>query len=89
MHTQKNNRAHALSCSQALPVLVLRETERHQRYLEHRMQRLRREARRLIARDPERDRRFRLMLTCVVRDVSRENLCVRAGPEKNGRGDWI
>ena len=63
MHTQENNRAHALSCSQALPALVLRETERHQRYLEHRMKQLRREARCLIARDPELDRRFRLMLT--------------------------
>lgn len=63
MHTQENNRAHAVSCSQALPALVLRESERHQRYLEHRMKQLRREARRLIARDPELDRRFRLMLT--------------------------
>jgi transposase len=63
MHTQEKNRAHALSSSQALPALVLRERERHQRYLEHRMKQLRREALRLIARDPELDRRFRRMLT--------------------------
>jgi transposase len=63
MHTQQNNRAHALGSSQALPALVLRERQRHQRYLEHRMKQLRREARRLIARDPELDRRYRLMLT--------------------------
>jgi transposase len=54
---------HALGSSQALPALVLRERQRHQRYLEHRMKQLRREARRLIARDPELDRRYRLMLT--------------------------
>lgn len=63
MHTQENNRAHALGSSQALPALVLRERQRHQRYLEHRMKQLRREARRLIARDPELERRYRLMLT--------------------------
>jgi hypothetical protein len=53
MLTQEKNRAHALGSSQALPPLVLRERERHQRYLEHRMKQLRREARRLIARDSE------------------------------------
>jgi len=63
MHTQENNRAHALGSSQALPTLVLRERQRHQRYLENRMQQLRREARRLIARDAELERRYRLMLT--------------------------
>ena len=63
MHTQESNRAHALGSSQALPALVLRERQRHQRYLENRMKQLRREARRLIARDTELDRRFRLMLT--------------------------
>jgi len=63
MHTQENNRAHALGSSQALPALVLRERQRHQRYLENRMKQLRREARRLIARDAELDRRYRLMLT--------------------------
>jgi hypothetical protein len=63
MHTQDNNRAHALASSQALPRLVLRERQRHQRYLENRMKQLRREARRLIARDTELDRRYQLMLT--------------------------
>jgi transposase len=63
MHTQENNRAHALGSSQALPVLVLRERQRHKRYLEMRMKQLRREARRLIARNPDLDRRYRLMLT--------------------------
>jgi transposase len=37
--------------------------QRHQKYLEQRMTRLRREALRLIAGDSELDRRFRLMLT--------------------------
>jgi transposase len=63
MHTQENNRAHALRSSQALPALVLRERQRHLRYLEKRMKQLRREARRLIARNPELDRRYQLMLT--------------------------
>lgn len=63
MHTQESNRAHALCNSEALPALVLRERQRHQRYLENRMKRLRGEARRLIARDAELDRRYRLMLT--------------------------
>ena len=49
--------------SQALPAMVIQEMQRHQRYLEHRMERLRREALRLIARDRELNRRFRLMLT--------------------------
>ena len=63
MHTQEKNREHALASSQALPAMVIQEMRRHQRYLEHRMERLRREALRLIARDRELDRRFRLMLT--------------------------
>jgi transposase len=63
MHTQEKNREHALATSRALPVMVIQEMRRHQRYLEHRMERLRREALRLIARDRELDRRFRLMLT--------------------------
>ena len=63
MHTQEKNREHALKASQALPSLVIREMQRHQRYLENRMEQLRREARRLIAKDPELDRRFRLMVT--------------------------
>ena len=63
IHTQQNNRAHASAASQALPVLVVKEMQRHQKYLEQRMSRLRREALRLIAGDSELDRRFRLMQT--------------------------
>lgn len=63
MHTQEKNREHALKASRALPCLVIREMRRHQRYLEHRMEQLRREARRLITKDSELDRRFRLMVT--------------------------
>jgi transposase len=63
LHTQQNNRAQAAAASQALPVLVVKEMQRHQKYLEQRMTRLRREALRLIADDPELDRRFHLMLT--------------------------
>ena len=63
IHTQQNNRAQASAASQALPVLVVKEMQRHQKYLEQRMTRLRREALRLIAGDSELDRRFRLMLT--------------------------
>src|SRR5207237_9780177 len=62
MHTQEKNREHALASSQALPAVVIQEMRRHQRYLEHRRERLRRQALRLIARDCELDRRFRLML---------------------------
>ena len=55
MHTQEKNREHALASSQALPVMVIQEMQRHQGYLEHRMERLRREALRLVARDRELD----------------------------------
>jgi transposase len=63
INTQERNRELASVASQALPRLVVSEMQRHQKYLEHRMARLRREALRLIARDAELDRRFRLMLT--------------------------
>jgi transposase len=65
IHTQQNNRAHAAAASQALPALVVKEMQHHQKYLEQRMTRLRRQALRLIAKDPELDRRFRLMLTAT------------------------
>ncbi len=65
IHTQQNNRAHAAAASQALPALVVKEMQHHQKYLEQRMTRLRRQALRLIAEDPELDRRFRLMLTAT------------------------
>ena len=63
IHTQQNNRAHAAAASQALPALVVKEMQHHQRYLQQRMTRLRRQALRLITQDPELDRRFRLMVT--------------------------
>jgi transposase len=47
MLTQEKNREHALVSSQALPAIVIQEMQRHQHYLEHRMERLRREALRL------------------------------------------
>ena len=37
IHTQQNNRALAAAASQALPHLVVREMQRHQKYLEQRM----------------------------------------------------
>jgi transposase len=63
MQTQEKNRQHALTISRALPALLIRERQKHQRYLQLRITRLRQEALRLIARDPELDRRFRVMLT--------------------------
>jgi transposase len=65
IHTQQNNRAHAAAASHALPGLVVKEMQRHQKYLEQRMTRLRREALRLVTGDFELDRRFRLMLTAT------------------------
>jgi transposase len=61
--TQEKNRQHSLQASRALPTFVIRELQRHLDYLQVRITRLRREALRLIARDPELDRRFRLLLT--------------------------
>src|ERR1700757_3741417 len=61
--TQEKNRQHSLQASQALSTFVIRELQRHLEYLQLRITRLRREALRLITRDPELDQRFRLMLT--------------------------
>ena len=63
MQTQEKNRQHSLLASDALPALLIRELEQHLRYLKLRITRLRREALRLIARNPELNRRFHLMLT--------------------------
>ena len=63
MQTQEKNRQHSLLASRALPALVIRELEQHLRYLQLRITRLRREALRRIARHPELNRRFHLMLT--------------------------
>ena len=65
IHTQQNNRAHAAAASHALPALVVKEMQHHQKHLEQRMTRLRRQALHLVAEDPELDRRFRLMLTAI------------------------
>jgi transposase len=61
--TQEKNRQHSLRASQALSPFLIRELQRHLDYLQFRIARLRREALRIIACDPELDRRFRLMLT--------------------------
>jgi transposase len=63
MQTQEKNRQHSLLASRALPALVIRELEQHLRFLKLRITRLRREALRLIARHPELNRRFHLMVT--------------------------
>ena len=63
MQTQEKNRQHALRASRALPAVVIRELEQHLRYLKLRITRLRRAALRLIARHPELNRCFHLMLT--------------------------
>ncbi len=61
--TQEKARQHAAEASLALPRLVATEMKRHQRYLEQRIERLRREAVRIIGTDTELVRRFRLLQT--------------------------
>ena len=63
MLVQERARQHAAEASTALPRLVANELKRHQRYLEQRIQRLRREAVRIISSDADLARRFRLMQT--------------------------
>lgn len=63
MLVQERARQHAAEASTALPRLVVNELKRHQRYLEQRIQRLRREAVRIINNDAELARRFRLLQT--------------------------
>lgn len=63
MLVQEKAREHAAEASSALPRLVVTELRRHQRYLEQRIQRLRREAMRIIGTDAELDRNFRLLQT--------------------------
>ena len=92
MRTQEKNREHALRSSQALPSLVIQEMRRHQRYLEHRIEQLRREARRLIAKDSELDRRFRLMMTVPgVAEVSALQILgeLAALPESLDARQWV
>jgi len=63
MLVQERARHHAAEASAALPRLVATELKRHQRYLEQRIQRLRREAVRIISTDADLARRFRLLQT--------------------------
>jgi transposase len=63
MLAQEKARQHAAEASAALPRLVVNELKRHQRYLEQRIQRLRREAVRIIGTDSDLARRFRLLQT--------------------------
>ncbi len=60
---QEKARHHAAEASAALPRLVVSELERHQRYLEQRIQRLRREAVRIVNADTDLCRHFRLLQT--------------------------
>ena len=59
MQAQEKNRQHALTISRAVPALLIRELQKHQL----RITRLRQERCDSIARDPELDRRLRVMLT--------------------------
>jgi transposase len=63
MLVQEKAREHAADASSALPRLVVTELQRHQGYLERRIQRLRREAMRIIGSDAELARSFRLLQT--------------------------
>ncbi len=63
MLVQQKAREHAAGVSQALPRLVVAEFKRHERYLEQRIERLRREAVRIIRRDADLGRQFRLLQT--------------------------
>ncbi len=63
MLTQEKARQHAAEASVALPRLVASEMKRHQRYLQQRIERLQREAVRVVGTDPELGRRFRLLQT--------------------------
>lgn len=61
--TQQKNREHAVTASAVLAPLVARELQRHTRYLEQRMAKLRQKAQGLIARDPELQRRWQHLLS--------------------------
>jgi transposase len=63
MCTQHKNRQHALAASRALPACLVRELEAQVRYTEKRIAKLRREAVRVIAADPELARRRQHLLS--------------------------
>jgi transposase len=57
--TQGKNRQHALAASTALPQLVARELAKHEKYLRHRIEQLRKQARRVVEADRELQRQWR------------------------------
>lgn len=61
--TQQKNREHAVEVSAVLAPVVTRELARHTHYLEQRMAKLRRQAQRMVQRDPELQRRWRHLLS--------------------------
>ena len=63
MCTQHKNRQHALAASAALPACLVRELEAQVRYTEKRIAKLRREAIKVIANEPELARRFQHLLS--------------------------
>lgn len=60
---QEKNRKHAVASSVVLAPMVARELERHTRYLQQRMAKLRQKARRIVACDPELHRRWQHLLS--------------------------
>ncbi len=63
MATQQKNREHAVRASQILTTVLAPELARHTRYLEQRMAKLRQKARRLVAKDPELERKWQQLLS--------------------------
>jgi len=63
MATQQKNREHAARASQILATVLGPELARHTRYLEQRVAKLRQKARRLVAQDPELERKWQQLLS--------------------------
>ena len=61
--TQEKNRKHAAAASLVLAPMVARELQRHARYLEQRIAKLRQKAQRMVARDPHLQRRWQHLLS--------------------------
>lgn len=61
--TQEKNRRHAAAASVVLAPMIARELQRHTRYLEQRIAKLRQKAQRLVARDPQLERRWQHLLS--------------------------
>ena len=60
---QEKNRHHAAEASVVLAPMIARELERHTRYLEQRIAKLRQKAQRLVVRDPQLQRRWQHLLS--------------------------